>query len=249
MDDALISDAAAELLGAAIVTFFAAGSLLVEASSLGPEPGLGLLGIAAVTGTGYALAVAITQQRSGGHVNPIVSVTAWLTARISATRAGVYVLAQTAGGVLGAALLTSLFPDMALQGASFGATTVDASTGALSALTWELLLGFVYTMAALAVLLDRSSPSLGPLAVGAGAFLAVALAGPFTGASMNPARSFGPALLSGAWEMHWVYWVGPLLGGALAGGVYDGVVKQAADGEEDAEAVDEADADARDAQP
>lgn len=234
-----MGDAAAELLGALTVTFFAAGSLVVDASAIGPDEGLGVLGIAAVTGVGYALAVAITLDRSGGHVNPVVSVAAWLTARVSATRAGVYVLAQLAGAALAAAVLAPLVPETALQATSYGATTVAASIGSLSAVTWELLIAFFYALAAFATLLDGSRTSFSPLAMGAAAFAAVALALPFTGASMNPARSFGPALLSGEWAMHWVYWVGPILGGALAGGVYDGVIKRAADQETEAEPVDE----------
>lgn len=224
MNRDLLGDAATELLGAFTVTFFAAGGLLVEALGAGPGEGTGLLAIAATTGVGYALAVAVTRPRSGGHVNPVVTVAAWLTARLEATRTGAYVVAQVLGGLAAALVLASLVPQTALDQATHGATLGAGHANLLTALTWEIVVGFFYTLAVFATVLDDRDHGLGFLAAGAAAFLGVAVAFPFTGASMNPARSFGPALLSGDWSMHWAYWIGPLLGGALAGGLYDGVV-------------------------
>lgn len=226
MDDTLFGDAVAELLGTSVLTFAAAGSLIVDAASVPRPIELGAVGIAAVTGVGYALAVALTWRRSGGHVNPAVSLAAWLSGRISPVRAVAYGLAQLAGGVLAAAVLTSLMPEGALSAATSGATTVAQGTGMLTAVTWELVIAFVYTLVAFATVLDGAPSSAGPLAVGGAAFLTVALALPFTGASFNPARSLGPALLASTWAAQWVYWVGPILGASLAAGLYDGVLRE-----------------------
>jgi MIP family channel proteins len=228
MDDVLMGDAVAELVGAFTLTLFAAGSVVVDATATGPQADLGLPGIAAVTGVGYALAVALSRPRSGGHVNPAVSLAAWLTARVSALRAGTYVLAQLAGGVLAAAAVVSLAPEAALDQARAGATTVPASTEALTALTWEIVITFVYTLVVFVTVLDGASAGSGALAAGGAAFAALALAYPFTGASMNPARSLGPALLGSTWGSHWVYWVGPVLGAAVAGGLHDGLLREVA---------------------
>lgn len=226
MDDDLVGGAAAELVGTFLVTFAAAGSLIVDAGSGSRSIELGAFGVAAVTGVGYALAVALTRRRSGGHVNPAVSVAAWLAGRVSAIRAASYAVAQLAGGVLAAAVLTSLLPRSALDAATSGATTLAPSIGMLTAVTWELVITFVYTLVAFATVLDRPLDRAGSLAAGGAAFLAVALALPFTGASMNPARSLGPALLASSWTGAWVYVVGPILGASLAAGLHDGVLRE-----------------------
>lgn len=225
MDDELMADAAAELVAAFTVTFFAAGSLLVQSLQTGSTQSPSLLTIAATTGAGYALAIALAGPRSGGHANPVVSLAAWLSARLEAKRAGAYILAQLVGGIGAALVLGALVPDTALDQARYGATVGGNHTGALSAVTWELAATFFYTLAVLAAVFGDRSRATGIATAGLGAFLAVLVAFPFTGASFNPARSLGPALLSGTWTMQWVYVAGPVLGAALAAGVHDGILQ------------------------
>ncbi len=240
-----LGKATAEFIGVLGLVFFGAGSIVVN-EHLGAD-GFGLIGIAAVHAVILAIVVSATMKISGGHINPAVSVAAWLTKRMSASLMGIYIVAQLAGGLLGAALVKGLLPVAAGEATSFGATLVADNVGALTAVSLELVLAFFLVFTVFGTGLSKHAPSVGGFAIGFCLFFDAMIGGPFTGASMNPARSFGPALISGAWGMHWVYWVGPVLGGALAGGVYDGVVKRAADEEEDMGGGDET-ADARDAQ-
>lgn len=225
MDDNRIAEAAAELVGTLTLTFFAAGALIVDAAPSLDE-GLGPLGIAALAGIGYTLATAIARQRSQGHVNPAITVAAWLTARLSIGRAASYVAAQLAGAGLAVAVLTALNPAEALSATGSGATTVSSSLGLLTAITWEIVATALYALVVFATVLDADR-DWGAFAVGLAVFGAVAVAAPFTGASLNPARSLGSTLFAGDWSRHWVHWVGPILGAGLAAGVHDGLLRAA----------------------
>jgi len=139
---------------------------------------------------------------SGAHINPAATLALTLAGKLPWTWAPAYVGAQLLGAVLAAFLLRALF---GLQG-ELGVTV--PAVGAAQAFAVETLLTFSLLLVAL-----RSGR---PWAVGAVVALEAAVGGPFTGASMNPARSFGPALASGIWTAHWVYWLAPLLGAVLA---------------------------------
>lgn len=229
MDKGWFDEASAELLGTFGVVFFSAGALVMD-QHLGPES-FGLLGIAGVHAVTYALAVAVTADVSGGHVNPAVTVAAFLTRRIEAARAGIYLIAQFGGGLLGALFVKSLLPAAAGQATDYGATLVASGVGPLTAVSLELVLTFFLVFTVFATGMSRYAPPIGGFAIGASVFVAAIVGGPLTGASLNPARSLGPALVAGEWAMHWVYYVGPILGGALAGATYDGVVRKGADAE------------------
>lgn len=220
-----LGKATAEFVGTFGVVFFGAGSVVVDAY-LGPD-GYGLVGIAAVHAVAFAIAITSAMRISGGHVNPAVTVAAFLTRKISARLAGVYVVAQLAGGVLGAAFVRSLLPVAAGGTTSYGATLVAGGVGALTAVTLEILLAFFLVFTVFATILRDDPPPVGGAVVGLTLFVGMMIGAPFTDAAMNPARALGPAIVSGEWAMHWVYWVGPVLGGALAGGVWDGLVEPA----------------------
>lgn len=227
MDGDWLSEAFAEGLGAFVVTFFAAGALVL-ARGVHDFPAWGgteLVAVAASVGIAYTLAVAIASSTAQGHVNPAVSLTAWLTGRLSAGRAVAYVAAQLVGGVLAATFLVSLMPSGTLQAQGYGGTYVAGGTSALTALTWEIVVTFFLALAIFATVIDRDRALEGTLAVGAAAFLGALVATPFTGASMNPARSLGPLVYARSFAMQWVYAVGPVLGAALAGALYEGVLQ------------------------
>lgn len=226
MDEGLTGDAVSEFLGAFTVTFVAAGSIVADEGLASPtSEGFGVLGVALATGLAYAVATHLTAARSGGHVNPAVSIAAWLTGRVSPTKAGAYVLAQVAGGLVAATLLVSLAPDDVLAAASHGATVVAPRLSPLTALTWEILLTFLYGLTVFRAVLDSERPELGAFAVAVPVVALVLVGHGFTGASMNPARSIGPAVWEGAWRGEWIYLAGPVLGAALAGGVHDWVLE------------------------
>lgn len=229
MERGWLGKSTAEFIGTFGLIFFGAGSIVVN-QHLGAD-GYGLIGIAGVHAIILAIVVSATMNISGGHINPAVTIGAFLTRKIGPKLAGAYIVAQLAGGLLGAAFVKSLLPAAAGTATSYGATLVADGVGPLTATTLELVLTFFLVFTVFGTGISDKAPNVGGFAIGLCLFFDAMVGGPFTGASMNPARSFGPALIAGEWAMHWVYWVGPLLGGALAAAVYDGVVEPGAEPE------------------
>jgi glycerol uptake facilitator-like aquaporin len=129
-------------------------------------------------------------------------------------------LAQCAGAVAGALLLTLVIPGGVSAGLGASALGLKVSLG--GALTTEIVVSFMLVSAMLGTTLTMSRPAAAGLAVvGLACVLAHLFAVPLTGGSMNPARSFGPAFVTGAWKDQWIFWVGPLAGGALAACVHE----------------------------
>ncbi|XP_068212947.1 neurogenic protein big brain-like isoform X1 [Palaemon carinicauda] len=179
----------------------------------------GYLTIALVAGLGMAILVHSFGQVSGGHVNPAVTVTLAVTRRVSPLRAAMFILAQLGGGIAGAALL---YGTTSGYTGDLGATMVSQAITPWQGLGLEFLLTFVVVFVFFASV-NPYKRSMGNPAMAIGiAYLSCTLVGiPLTGASMNPARSLGPAFVKNKWDAHWVYWVGPLLGGITAGLIYE----------------------------
>lgn len=189
---------AAEGLGTFALVFFGPGAAVVQAQT----GALGHLGVAAVFGLTVAAVIAALAPISGAHINPAATFALTLAGTFSRRRALPYVASQLLGAVLAASLLRALF---GLEG-NVGVTVPAGSVA--QAFVLETVLTFFLLLVAL-----RSGL---PWVVGGVVALEAAMGGPITGASMNPARSFGPALASGVWTAHWLYWLAPLLGAALA---------------------------------
>lgn len=188
----------AELLGTFMLVFFGPGAAVVQAQT----GALGHLGVAAVFGLVVTAAIAAFAPISGAHINPAATFALTLAGLFPKQRALPYLLAQLAGAALAGFLLLLLFGMNGKVG-----VTVPAGSVA-QAFLLETVLTFFLLLVAL-----RSGL---PWIVGGVVALEAAMGGPITGASMNPARSFGPALASGVWTAHWLYWLAPLLGAALA---------------------------------
>lgn len=180
----------------------------------------GQLTISLVAGLAMAVLVHSFGQVSGGHVNPAVTVSLAVTRRVSPLRAAMFVLAQLGGGIAGAALLYGA-TSSGYTG-DLGATVVSQVISPWQGLGLEFLLTFVVVFVVFASF-NPYRRNFGNPAVAIGlAYLACTLVGlPLTGASMNPARSLGPAFVKNKWDAHWVYWVAPLLGGVTAGLIYE----------------------------
>jgi aquaporin TIP len=163
---------------------------------------------------------------SGAHFNPAVTLAATLLKRIDPVDAVVYVLAQLSGGVLGALLVKGLLSDEGMAG-NYGAVQVsDLLAGDFAGMIVELLGTFLLVLAVVAVALNpRAWRDWGPLSIGLTLGFAVMIFGPLTGAALNPARWFGPALIGEEWGGVWPYLVGPLLGAVLAVVVYRFVIE------------------------
>jgi aquaporin NIP len=202
---------AAELLGAFGLVTAGCGAIVVDAST----GALGHVGVALSFGLAIFVMVAATGHISGAHLNPSVTVAFALFRHFPWRDVVPYVLAQLAGAVAGAVVLRLLFGSVAALGATVPAGSSPQSLGLEALLTAALM--FVIT----AVATDtRAVGELAALAIGATVAVDALWGGPVSGASMNPARSFGPALVAGVWRDHWIYWLGPLIGAAAGAAAY-----------------------------
>ena len=181
--------------------------------------GLGTVGIALVFGLVVAAMVSATGHLSGAHLNPAVTVAFALTRHFPARSTGAYVLAQVLGAAAAALVLLAAWPEAP---ADLGATRPSVGSGA--AVVYEVVLTALLMFVIVAVATDvRAVGSAAALAVGSAVGLDALFGGPVTGASMNPARSLGPALVAAEWRDLWIYIVGPLAGAALGALAYQAV--------------------------
>jgi glycerol uptake facilitator-like aquaporin len=135
--------------------------------------------------------------------------------------AAVHVVAQLTGAVLAAYALKWLLPASLSLATRLGGQSVSLETSTLQAIGLEAIATFFLAFVVFGTAVDPKAPKIGGLAIGATLAAGILAIGPFTGASLNPARSFGPAVASGTFEGHAVYWIGPLLGGAVAALLYE----------------------------
>jgi MIP family channel proteins len=205
--------ALAEALATFALVFAGCGAIVADASYDGA---LGAVGVALTFGLIIMVMIYATGHLSGAHINPAVTVAFTLTRHFPPREAVVYVAAQLSGAVAGALLLLAVWPD---QPAALGATV--PSVGAASAFAYELVMTAILMFVIMAVATDtRAVGAAAAIAIGGTVGLDALFGGPVTGASMNPARSFGPALVSGEWTEFWLYVAGPLAGAALGALAY-----------------------------
>ena len=215
----------AELIGVFLFVFIGAGTVMVTGAMTGGDMTMArLLVIALAHGLTIAILVAAIGHISGGHINPAVTFAAMLTKRVSMMQGVATILAQLVGAVLAAFALGSLFSTGSSGGGigegagSLGAHALGPGVDAIEGVLMEILLTVLLVLVIFGAAMDkRGAGAIAPLAIGFAVAVDHLLGVGITGASMNPARSFGPALIAGAWDNHWVYWVGPLVGAAIAG--------------------------------
>lgn len=209
----------AEFIGTFILIFIGAGAICADGYTVG---GVGLVGIALAHGVALFVIVSIFSYISGAHVNPAVTVGVLLARKIDAARAVGYVVFQLLGAAVAAFLLRAIFSSEVWQPAHLGTPALNDGVGAGRAILIEgvLTLFLVYTVLATAVD-ERGPKAVYPFSIGLVLTMDILVGGPLTGAAMNPARAFGPALASGFWTDHYVYWIGPILGGIAAALIYN----------------------------
>ena len=208
----------AEFIGVFMLVFIGGGAIIINAYRDGI---IGLGGIAAAQGLAYALAVTMTMSISGGHINPAVTVGLWSVGRIDARKAGLYVVAQLLGAVCAALVLKGLFPSGAAEVKQVGALSLGADTTLIGGILIEAVLTFFLALTVMGTAVDPAAPKVGGFGIGLTLWMCVLAGGPLTGAALNPARAFGPAVVSGFWVGHIAYWVGPILGAVVAMQVYE----------------------------
>ena len=215
MDDSLplARRAAVEGLAAFALVFAGCGAIVANAVYGGT---LGAVGVSLVFGLIVMAMVYATGHLSGAHVNPAVTVAFTLTRHFPAREAAAYVAAQVAGALTAALLLLAIWPD---QPAQLGATI--PTVGAGSAFVYEVVLTAFLMFVIVAVATDtRAAGAAAAIAIGGTVGLDALFGGPVTGASMNPARSLGPALASGELADLWIYLTAPFAGAALGALAY-----------------------------
>ena len=219
-----------EFIGTFSLTFIGAGAIIATG-------GDNLVAIAFAHGLALSMAVYASGHISGGHINPAVTIGMLVTGKIKPPAAVAYIVVQLLGATLAAFILSSCLPGKAVDAVKLGAT-LAAPENALSPVNTiiiEAILTFLLVTTIFAVAVDKRGPkNIYGFAIGLTVCFDILCAGAFTGASMNPARSFGPALIGGHWDIHHCYWIGPIVGGVLAALVYDRVVigKDAAGGDD-----------------
>jgi aquaporin TIP len=216
----------AEGIGAFALSFV--GVLAISATGVvGAPAGIAnLASIGLAHGLTIAVMIAAMGAVSGGHFNPAVTFGFVVTGRMRPLTGLYYWIAQLVGASIAGFLLVGLIGGAAVAN---GTPNLDPKVSALSGIVVEAVLTFFLVLVVFGSAVDERAPkSVFPLAIGLTVALDIMGGGPLTGASMNPSRTFGPALASGMWSNHLVYWIGPLIGGAIGALVQHYVLMEAA---------------------
>jgi len=219
----LWQQAVAEFVGTFALVFIGAGAVVIFGPSADSNPA-SLLNIAVAHGLVLAVMVTNLGHISGGHFNPGVTVGAWVVGKLETSRLLTYIPVQLAGATAGAGVLRLAVPAQQWELSHLGATLIahDHGIGAEKAVLIEAILTFFLVFTVFATAVDDRGAFKSIAGFGIGLVLAfdILMGGVWTGASMNTARSFGPALVSGTWDDFWVYVVGPLTGAIIAAAIY-----------------------------
>jgi MIP family channel proteins len=217
MNGNLLKRCVAEFVGTFALIFIGVGAIYNAGN---PNAGVGLLGVALAHGLTIAVMVSATGAISGGHLNPAVTFGLLVGGKINLMDSIAYWVAQLAGGSAAGFLLVALFGQNGLTIVAAGTPDLGKDVTQGMGIVIELVLTFFLVFVVYGSAVDVRAPKIGGLAIGLTVALDILFGGPLTGAAMNPARTFGPALACGHWNNHIVYWLGPMLGGALAGLIY-----------------------------
>ena len=201
-----------ELIGTFALVVIGTGAVMVGARTQQIDH----QGVALAFGLVVTMIVAATGHLGGSHINPAVTIGFWSVGRFPARDLLPYIVAQCLGAIAGSLLLCLLLgPD-----GNFGATVpaLPLVQSFVVEMGYTGVLGFVV----MGVATDRRTPpSVAPFAIGATIYVGALVTGPLTGASFNPARSLGPAVIGGVWTAHWLYWLAPIVGMVIGMKLYD----------------------------
>lgn len=207
--------AVAEFVGTFALIFFGAGAIIMTG-------GGDLVAIALAHGLAIAIMVSIMAQISGGVFNPAIQVALWVTGKMPTARSGVYIVAQLLGAVAAAYLLRYLLPTTQYDAVTGGIPAVATGFALGKAVVLEAVLTFFLVWSVFGTAVDErgSFAKTAGFTIGLVITIDIFVGGAYTGAAMNPARWFGPALATNDWANWWVWIVGPIAGGIIAGVAY-----------------------------
>jgi aquaporin TIP len=211
----------AEALGTFYLCFAGIAAIICTGAQI--NDGGGLVAIALAHGLALSIAVNNFGGISGAHFNPAVTAGMLVTRRIKPAAALLYIVAQCLGATVAATTCRGIFPAEAVNAAMLGLPlpAAWASTGVVFCAEFTMTFLLVTSVFGTAVDERGKTVKIGGFGIGLTVAFDILAGGPITGASMNPARSFGPALVMGHWQWHWLYWVAPIAGGIAAALFYD----------------------------
>lgn len=217
----------AEFIGTFALVFIGTMSVAYAPAGLA-----GLLAIALAFGLTVAVIVSATIHTSGGHLNPAVTLGLLLTGKIKPVAAVAYIITQLIAAVAGSLAVFALVGLDLANNAVWGVTDFDPNSltnpvSVWTAISAEVIATFILVFVIWGSVADPRARNTGGFAIGLTVTANILAIGPITGASLNPARSFGPSVVASlvgatnaGWNHHWVYWVGPIVGGVLAAVLY-----------------------------
>ncbi len=215
MSDAVAVDPrklVAEIVGTFALIFIGAGSIVAS--------GQDIVAVALAFGLAMALLVSTLNHVSGALFNPALTLGLWVTRRLDTLNTVAYIVAQLIGAVLAALALVALFPENLRDNVNLGTPLLGGGVTFAQGVGIEGILTAFLMLAVFGTLLDKRGPSVGGFGVGLVLTMDILAAGRFTGAAVNPARAFGPALMDSTWDDHLVYWIGPIIGAVAAALLY-----------------------------
>lgn len=213
----------AEFIGTFALVFIGVGAIAGDYITGGKS---GLTGIAFAHGLTIAVMVTTVGAISGGHFNPAVTIGAWVTGKIDSSNAVGYILSQCLGAIVASFVIKFAVPLDALNAVGMGTPALGANISVGQGLVTEIVLTFFLMFVIYGTAIDKRAPTLAGLMIGLTIVLDIVMGGPISGAAMNPARHFGPALMGGSTENLWLYWVGPIIGSTLAALLYHHLLEE-----------------------
>lgn len=211
----------AESIATFCLVFFGPLSIVMAAVAFGT--GLSIEGIIMISlghGAAIGLMVYTFGHVSGAHINPAVTISMLVTKRIGIKDGIGYIVFQIIGAIIAAFSLKTILPDLGakVNYGTQGGPSELLNHSAMAGFAVEAILTFFLVTVIFMTAVHKKAPAgMYGLAIGGMIFLIHLVGVPLTGASVNPARTLGPAIASGYWEFHWIYWAGPIVGAIIAG--------------------------------
>jgi aquaporin Z len=210
-----LKNSVVEFVGTFALIFVGAGSIIATG-------GQNLVAIALAHGLAIGLMVAAAGHISGGVYNPSLTVGLMVTRRMAVGRGAYYIVAQLVGATVAALALKVIFAPAAAAAVNLGTPAVGLGVGTAAAVLAEIIMTFFLMYSVFGVAVDqRGAKAIAGLVIGLTITMDIFVGGGLTGAAMNPARWFGPAIVQGAFDNWWIYWVGPIIGASIAAVVWN----------------------------
>jgi aquaporin TIP len=214
---------AAEFIGTFAFVLISVGTIAADQMLSGR---LGPLALMLASGMTLAAMMSATAAISGGHLNPAITFGVFLARKIDRGTAISYVVSQCLGALVAMLVLQFSMPTVTLAAVWFGTPKLGMNISLAQGLITEFVLTFLLMFVFYGTMIDKRGPKVGGLFVGLVSSVSLFVAGPISGGAFNPARHFGPAIISGSMDNFWVYWIGPAAGAALAAVFYSLILER-----------------------